>query len=99
MNVLLTIIIEGYERVKQELEGKGNELEVIDYMKTAIKSILGRKERPNFLHEFIPEDYIHQDPVQEVNKNENITSVSELPEKFDKFVEVKDTFILDTNSV
>ena len=28
VNVLLTIIIEGYERVKKELEGKGNELEV-----------------------------------------------------------------------
>ena len=28
VNVMLTIIIEGYERVKKELEGKGNELEV-----------------------------------------------------------------------
>merc|ERR1711974_60359 len=34
-------------------------------------------------------------PVQEVNKNENITSVSELPEKFDKFVEFVNNIYLN----
>ena len=33
VNVLLTIIIEGYENVKKELEGRKNELEVIQYIK------------------------------------------------------------------
>ena len=29
VNVMLTIIIDGYERVKQELAGQGNDLEVL----------------------------------------------------------------------
>lgn len=33
VNVLLTIIIDGYENVKKELEGRKNELEVIQYIK------------------------------------------------------------------
>ena len=33
VNVLLTIIIDGYEAVKSELEGRKNELEVIQYIK------------------------------------------------------------------
>ena len=33
VNVLLTIIIDGYEAVKSELEGRKNDLEVIQYIK------------------------------------------------------------------
>ena len=33
VNVLLTIIIDGYEKVKKELEGRKNDLEVITYIK------------------------------------------------------------------
>ena len=33
VNVLLTIIIDGYEKVKKELEGRKNDLEVIQYIK------------------------------------------------------------------
>ena len=33
VNVMLTIIIDGYENVKKELEGQKNELEVIQYIK------------------------------------------------------------------
>ena len=36
VNVLLTIIIDGYEAVKKELEGKKNDLEVIQYIKVRI---------------------------------------------------------------
>ena len=33
VNVLLTIIIDGYEKVKKELEGQENDLKVIQYIK------------------------------------------------------------------
>ena len=33
VNVMLTIIIDGYERVKQELAGQGNDLEVLQVQK------------------------------------------------------------------
>ena len=33
VNVMLTIIIDGYEQVKKELEGQKNDLEVIQYIK------------------------------------------------------------------
>ena len=39
VNVLLTIIIDGYENVKKELEGRKNELEVIQYIKVINKWI------------------------------------------------------------
>lgn len=69
VNVLLTIIIEGYERVKKELEGKGNELEVreeschsthlhpqvIQYIRDAARSLAGRGPRPDFLVEYAPD--------------------------------------------
>ena len=35
VNVLLTIIIDGYEKVKKELEGQKNDLEVIQYIKVS----------------------------------------------------------------
>ena len=36
VNVMLTIIIDGYEEVKKELEGQKNDLEVIQYIKVTI---------------------------------------------------------------
>lgn len=95
VNVLLTIIIEGYERVKKELEGKGNDLEVIQYIKDAAKSMVGIQPRPHFLQEFAPEGSQHEELVvdreeevkNEENKEENST-VNELPTKVDAFLEV-----------
>merc|ERR1711892_464225 len=63
VNVLLTIIIEGYERVKQELEGEGNDLEVIQYIKDAARSMVGIQPRPHFLQEFEPEGSRHEELV------------------------------------
>ena len=88
VNVLLTIIIEGYERVKKELEGKGNDLEVIQYIKDAVKSMAGIQPRPHFLQEFAPEGSRHDELVvdkevdvqNEENKRDN-TTVNELPQK------------------
>ena len=34
INVLLTIIIESFEAVKQELNAKGNQYEILDFLKT-----------------------------------------------------------------
>ena len=34
INVLLTIIIESFEKVKQELNAKGNQYEILDFLKT-----------------------------------------------------------------
>ena len=95
INVLLTIIIEGYERVKQELEGKGNDLEVIQYIKDAARSMVGIQPRPHFLQEFAPEGSRHDELV--VNKEEedgdagneaDKSVVNELPSKVDEFLEV-----------
>ena len=36
VNVMLTIIIDGYEQVKKELEGQKNDLEVIQYIKVCM---------------------------------------------------------------
>ena len=95
VNFLLTIIIEGYERVKKELEGKGNDLEVIQYIKDAAKSMVGIQPRPHFLQEFAPEGSRHEELVvdsqeevkDEENKGDNST-VNELPNKVDAFLEV-----------
>ena len=95
INVLLTIIIEGYERVKQELEGKGNDLEVIQYIKDAARSLVGIQPRPHFLQEFAPEGSRHDELVvnkeEEEGKRDNEgddSVVKEFPEKVDEFLEV-----------
>ena len=87
VNVLLTIIIDGYETIKRELEGKGNELEVIEYMKDAVRSMLGSKPRPDFLHEFVPEGH-EESPIVTENKNiseeqEQESAILGLPNKMD----------------
>ena len=96
INVLLTIIIEGYERVKQELEGRGNDLEVIQYIKDAARSMVGIQPRPHFLQEFAPEGSRHDALVvnkeEEGGKRDNDgedSVVNELPEKVDEFLEVE----------
>ena len=95
INVLLTIIIDGYETVKQELEGKVNDLEVIQYIKDAARSMVGIQPRPHFLQEFAPEGSRHNELV--VNKEEedrdaeneaDKSVVNELPTKVDEFLEV-----------
>ena len=94
VNVLLTIIIDGYETVKRELEGKGNDLEVIEYMKDAIRSMWGSRPRPHFLHEFLPQGHMEAPTVTDKENNDadednqNESAVLELPNKMDKFLEV-----------
>ena len=95
VNVLLTIIIGGYETVKKELEGKGNDLEVIQYIKDAVKSMAGIQPRPHFLNEFIPEGSSHQnlvinnaDEESEAGKEGTLSVVNELPTKVDEFLQV-----------
>ena len=95
INVLLTIIIEGYERVKQELEGKGNDLEVIQYIKDAARSMVGIQPRPHFLQEFEPEGSRHEELVVDKVDGEgdeepgaDLSVVNELPNKVDQFLEV-----------
>ena len=94
INVLLTIIIEGYERVKQELEGKKNDLEVIEYIKDAAKSMAGIQPRPHFLAEFAPEGSQHDKLVVEKDVEDekedpdtDISVVNDLPNKVDQFLE------------
>ena len=106
VNVLLTIIIEGYERVKQELEGKGNDLEVIQYIKDAVRSMVGIQPRPHFLHEFAPEGSRHNELVinkddEEVeDENEGTKSVvNDLPNKVDEFLEVKESQTLEVLNI
>ena len=95
VNVLLTIIIDGYETVKKELEGKGNDLEVIQYIKDAIRSMVGLRPRPHFLHEFVPEGSRHnqlvvnkEDDESKVENEGSPSAVNELPNKVDEFLEV-----------
>ena len=51
VNVLLTIIIEGYERVKKELEGKGNELEVTEKFFEASSSLFPLSQVIQYIRE------------------------------------------------
>ena len=51
VNVLLTIIIEGYERVKKELEGKGNELEVTEQLIQAPSSLFPLSQVIQYIRE------------------------------------------------
>ena len=43
VNVMLTIIIDGYEEVKKELEGQKNDLEVIQYIKVTTWFIIRQR--------------------------------------------------------
>jgi len=102
VNVLLTIIIDGYETVKKELEGKGNDLEVIQYIKDAIRSMVGLRPRPHFLHEFAPEGSRHnqlvvnkEDDESKVENEGSPSAVNELPNKVDEFLEYVNRIYFD----
>ena len=103
VNVLLTIIIEGYERVKKELAGKGNELEVIQYIKDAARSMAGRGPRPGFLQEFAPEgpdtgklvDEKGAGQGSEDEDEDGPSVVKELPNKVDEFLEYVNRIYFD----
>ena len=97
VNVLLTIIIDGYEKVKQELEGQKNELEVIQYIKDCLRSLAGYQERPHFLLEFAPGGSRHEELVVDKDEEEMLAEeasfgVHELPSKVDEFLEVTKKF-------
>lgn len=92
VNVLLTIIIDGYEKVKKELEGQKNELEVIQYIKDCFRSMAGYQERPHFLLEFAPggsrhEELVVDKPEDEIRAEEYHTILNDLPNKVDDFLE------------
>jgi hypothetical protein len=102
VNVLLTIIIEGYERVKRQLAGKGNELEVIQYIKDAARSLAGRGPRPEFLSEYAPGGPDTGRLVVEAGaggdgeeEEEGNSVVSELPCKVDQFLEYVNRIYFD----
>ena len=81
--------------MKQELEGKKNDLEVIEYIKDAAKSMAGVQPRPHFLSEFAPEGSQHEELVvekeikdEEEDPDIDISVVNDLPNKVDQFLEV-----------
>ena len=46
LNVLLTIIIEAFEKVKDELNAKGNQYEILDFVKTQSRYRMGTEKLP-----------------------------------------------------
>merc|ERR1719242_555800 len=97
---LLTIIIDGYENVKKELEGRKNELEVIQYIKDCLRSLAGYQERPHFLLEFAPGGSRHQDlvtdkPEQELRAEKTSSRLTELPNKMEEFLEYVNKLYFD----
>ena len=104
VNVLLTIIIDGYEKVKQELEGQKNELEVIQYIKDCLRSLAGYQERPHFLLEFAPGGSRHEELVVDKDEEEMLAEeasfgVHELPSKVDEFLEVTKVLFLNFHRI
>ena len=95
VNVMLTIIIEGFEKVKEELRGRKNELEVIQYIRDMSRYLVGLREKPNFVIEYAP-DGPSAALVQETDEykrqreeeEEGSSTVRELPEKVDLFLQV-----------
>ena len=82
--------------MKKELEGKANDLEVIQYIKDAAKSMVGIQPRPHFLLEFAPEGSHHDELVVDRNTEQNndgveddITGVNQLPNKMNEFLKVR----------
>ena len=90
INVLLTIIIGTFEEVKAELSAKGNQYEILEFLKTHGNYILGTKELPpknNALAENgqnVPnDDFSESDSNESEDEDEN---VAQLPEKVDSFL-------------
>jgi len=49
INVLITIIIEAYEKMKEELEHRGNEYEILDFLTRQMKALIGLESPPPVL--------------------------------------------------
>ena len=64
-------------------------------MRNAVRSMLGSRPRPDFLHEFVEEGHVESPTVTEKENNDdeednqNNSAVLELPDKMDKFLEVR----------
>ncbi len=46
INVLITIIIEAYEKVKTDLAQKGNQYEILDFVGRQVKAVIGIESLP-----------------------------------------------------
>ena len=93
VNVMLTIIIEGFAKVKVELQGKGNELEIIEYIKGVTRSMGGLQAKPTFLHEFAKEPrkpiVVDKEKKEEKPQQKDHPIYSELPDKMEMFLQVR----------
>ena len=90
INVLLTIIIGTFMEVKADLSAKGNQYEILEFLKTHGKYILGTKELPpknNALADnetrMRSYDDSDSDNSDDENQDENVAG---LPEKVDSFL-------------
>ena len=96
LNVLLTIIIEAFEKVKEELNAKGNQYEILDFIKTQSKYRIGTMELPpkdNAFADELTKERKNQDEAKEGlegsdddGDDENDSNVVELPKKVDAFL-------------
>ena len=92
---MLTIIIEAFEKVKEELNAKGNQYEILDFVKTQSKYRIGTKELPSKDNAFA--DELTEERRNPVGANEDLegsdvindecdSNVIELPKKVDAFL-------------
>ena len=101
INVMLTIIMEAFEKVKDELNAKGNQYEILEFLKTHGRYVMGTENLPpkeSALIDDHTEDRqryledqlgIESEEESEDDCDENVT---QLPEKIDSFL----TYINDT---
>ena len=92
LNVLLTIIIEAFEKVKDDLNAKGNEYEILDFIKAQSKYRLGTQDLPPkdnaLLDDFSELRKCQEDSGEEENSTDedNDSNVVQLPQKVDAFL-------------
>lgn len=101
INVLLTIIIEAFEKVKHELAQKGNEYEILDFLKTHARYVAGLEELPpkdNALvddHSELRKEQKRQQDEQEEEEESLDPNTVKLPEKMDSFLAFINDLYLD----
>lgn len=91
INVLLTIIIEAYEKVKAELSERGNQYEIMQFLRIQGHYMLGTRELPprdNALADDLTEDRKVLDEDDNSSEDEDQDSnTAQLTEKVDTFLE------------
>jgi len=101
INVLLTIIIEAFEKVKQELSAKGNQYEILDFLKTHGRYVLGTKELPPRDCALADDDTdkrkreLEDDDDSEESDEEYDQNAAHLPEKVDEFLDFINNMYFD----